>query len=279
MQLQPLYEYLSALCADVVDLQRRTVDELFNIYENTLRRLVDWYAPATTRPLQLVVISASGSTRTVGCRVSALVSWSDDIENRRPTLTVLHGFSRYKLCTQCTNRRNNCIGIRASPATPEIQEKPNHDFPNPRKMWRSVSSVLKRDKCTSVSRPSLTAEKLSLLFKQKIDAVRNTTANADPAVYPPSSIRPLTGFREYTSEEVRRVMLRSPPKTCMTDPLPTDVLLEMIDTVLPFITTMCNTSLREGILPASQKAAIITPILKKAGIDVDDMKSYRPISR
>jgi len=64
----------------------------------------------------------------------------------------------------------------------------------------------------------------------------------------------------------------------MMDPLPTDVLLEWIDIVLPYITTMCNASLREGILPASQKSAIITPVLKKAGLDVDDAKSYRPIS-
>ena len=48
--------------------------------------------------------------------------------------------------------------------------------------------------------------------------------------------------------------------------------------LLPFITIMCNASLREGFLPASQKAAIITPILKKVGLDVDDAKSYRPIS-
>ena len=149
---------------------------------------------------------------------------------------------------------------------------------NPRKMWRSVSSVLKRDKTTSAACPSLTAEKLSLFFKEKIDAVRAATAKADPPVYPSSSAKPLTEFKEYTTEKVRRVLLRSPPKTCMTDPLPTDVLLEMIDTVLPFITTMCNASLMEGILPASQKAAIITPILKKVGLDADDVKSYRPIS-
>jgi Reverse transcriptase (RNA-dependent DNA polymerase) len=48
--------------------------------------------------------------------------------------------------------------------------------------------------------------------------------------------------------------------------------------VLPYITTMCNASLREGILPASQKSSIITPILKKAGLDADDVKSYRLIS-
>ena len=79
-------------------------------------------------------------------------------------------------------------------------------------------------------------------------------------------------------EEVRRVLLRSPPKTSMMDPLPTDVLSESIDIVLPFITTMCNASLQEGFLPASQKAAITTPILKKAGLDADEAASYRPIS-
>ena len=42
--------------------------------------------------------------------------------------------------------------------------------------------------------------------------------------------------------------------------------------------TMCNASLREGLLPESQKAAVITPVLKKPGLDPDDCKNYRPIS-
>jgi len=41
---------------------------------------------------------------------------------------------------------------------------------------------------------------------------------------------------------------------------------------------MCNASMRDGNLPISQKAAITTPILKKRGLDVDDVKSYRPMS-
>jgi len=41
---------------------------------------------------------------------------------------------------------------------------------------------------------------------------------------------------------------------------------------------MCNASMRDGNLPISQKAAIIPPIVKKRGLDVDDVKSYRPIS-
>ena len=41
---------------------------------------------------------------------------------------------------------------------------------------------------------------------------------------------------------------------------------------------MCNVSLQQGLLPESQKAAVITPILKKHDLDPDDVRSYHPIS-
>ena len=148
---------------------------------------------------------------------------------------------------------------------------------NPRKMWRSVSAILKKDKDTSTV-TSLTADRLSLFFRDKIEAVRAATANADLPTFKSYVGNKFTEFREYSEEEVRRVLVRSPPKTCSSDPLPTDLLLELIDILLPFICAMCNTSLREGTLPVSQKAAIITPVLKKSNLDADDVKNYRPIS-
>jgi len=66
-------------------------------------------------------------------------------------------------------------------------------------------------------------------------------------------------------DDVRRVLLRSPPKTCVLDPLPTSILRDVVDTLLPFIWVICNNSLQEGCLPTSQKAVIITPVLKKPG--------------
>ena len=56
------------------------------------------------------------------------------------------------------------------------------------------------------------------------------------------------------------------------------MLREVVDTLLPFIWVMCNASLREGHLPESQKAAAITPVLKKTNADSDELKNYRPIS-
>jgi len=66
-------------------------------------------------------------------------------------------------------------------------------------------------------------------------------------------------------------------KTLVTPAL-VAMLKEQVDVLLPFVTAMVNASLREGRLPSSQKHAIVTPLLKKTGMDADELKNYRPVS-
>ena len=79
------------------------------------------------------------------------------------------------------------------------------------------------------------------------------TDKADSPTYSSYSGDEFSGFREYTMEGIRGVLIQSPAKTCSLDPIPTDVLLESIDILLPFICLMCHSSLSEGCLPGSQK--------------------------
>ena len=58
----------------------------------------------------------------------------------------------------------------------------------------------------------------------------------------------LSALNPITSMELRQVILKSAPKTCDLDPIPTFLLQEFVDTMLPFLTVLCNSSLREGIL-------------------------------
>ena len=62
------------------------------------------------------------------------------------------------------------------------------------------------------------------------------------------------------------------------DPVPTFLLREFIDELLPYLTLMVNASLVQGRMPASQKHAIVTPLLKKPGLDIADMNNFRPVS-
>jgi Reverse transcriptase (RNA-dependent DNA polymerase) len=86
------------------------------------------------------------------------------------------------------------------------------------------------------------------------------------------------GFSPCTEADVRRIVMRSPTKSCTLDPIPTFMLKESLDALLPFLTAMCNASLLEGNLPPSQKHAIVTPLLKKSSLDPAELKNYRPVS-
>ena len=69
-----------------------------------------------------------------------------------------------------------------------------------------------------------------------------------------------------------------PPKTCELDSMPTFLVQDYVDVLLPFLTMMCNCSIREAQLPSSQKRSILHPVLKREGLDQTDPGNYRPIA-
>src|SRR6218665_1946721 len=87
-----------------------------------------------------------------------------------------------------------------------------------------------------------------------------------------------TELAEVTELDLRRLIISSPSKSSELDPLPPFLIQELIDILLPFLTLLCNTCLREGVLPSSQKRSIITPIIKQPGLDPSAPFSYRPIA-
>jgi len=108
--------------------------------------------------------------------------------------------------------------------------------------------------------------------------VRNTTGGEDVSTEMPLATKFLDSFQSCTVGNVRSIIMNAQSKSCALDPLPTDVLKQFLPEVLPFVTDLCNASLQQGCLPLSQRHAIITPRLKKAGADQTDVRNYRPIS-
>jgi len=76
------------------------------------------------------------------------------------------------------------------------------------------------------------------------------------------------------------IIMTSPIKYCSLDAVPTFLVREYVDVdvLLPDVTSMVNASLTQGRLPLSQRHAIVTPPLKKAGLDSADMANFRPVS-
>ena len=97
-------------------------------------------------------------------------------------------------------------------------------------------------------------------------------------VHPPFDPPTLTVFTQVTQHKIGKIISKSPTKSCLLDLLPTFLIKECIDILLPSVAKLVNCSLREGLVPDGFKKAVITRLIKKASLPVDDLKNYRPVS-
>ena len=119
------------------------------------------------------------------------------------------------------------------------------------------------------------ADSFAAFFVRKVDDVRADTAAAPQPVVDNTACSLLTFFQPCTATEIRRIIMSLPVKSCCLDPMPSFLLREMVDVPTPFVTTLVNASLSQCWLPDSQKHAIVSPLLKKPGMD---MANFRPVS-
>ena len=75
-----------------------------------------------------------------------------------------------------------------------------------------------------------------------------------------------------------KLILKSASKSRNLDPIPTPLTKQYLDVLVPVITKIINTSLTTGIIPDCFKSAIVKPLLKMPGLDVNDLKNFRPVS-
>ena len=77
---------------------------------------------------------------------------------------------------------------------------------------------------------------------------------------------------------ILKLIKDAPNKHCALHPTPTWRVKSSAHLLAPFICLVVNISLSYCYLPASQKLAFVTPILKKRGLDKCDLKNHRPVS-
>ena len=88
----------------------------------------------------------------------------------------------------------------------------------------------------------------------------------------------LTEFAPATEEEVKKIIINTSNATCDSDPIPTFLAKQCLGLLLTPITNIVNASLKNVEFPNQFKSAIVIPSIKKASLDPDDLKNYRPIS-
>ena len=87
-----------------------------------------------------------------------------------------------------------------------------------------------------------------------------------------------SSFEKVSQLTVKKCILNSAPKSCEFDPIPSKLLIECLNSIIPSLTDIFNSSLASGIFTQCFKSALVTPILKKRCLDHNDLNNYRPVS-
>ena len=115
-------------------------------------------------------------------------------------------------------------------------------------------------------------------IRVSLDATENlcSTVNRHSS-YCSSSI---TAFRSVNMDSLRKLVLRAPTKSCLLDRVSANILKDCLDELLPLLPilpTTINLSLESGFFSDIWKVSLVTPLLKKQGLD-SVFKNFRPIS-
>ena len=101
-------------------------------------------------------------------------------------------------------------------------------------LWRSLSSLLGRKR-------DVASEDFASFFTRKIDTVR--AATPDKPIPPPTADPvhcSLSAFHRLSEADVCRLIMSSAIKSSTLDPVPTFLLREFVDVLLPNVTCMVN---------------------------------------
>ena len=77
---------------------------------------------------------------------------------------------------------------------------------------------------------------------------------------------------------MKECILNSAPKSWELAPIASKLLIECLDSILPSLTNLFDSSFASGIFPQCFKSDLVTPILKKRCIGHNDLNNYRPVS-
>ena len=123
------------------------------------------------------------------------------------------------------------------------------------------------------------ASRFNNYFVEKIENIRlklGSTYSANIVREPNNNLVKLDSFELVSVPYILKQVAGMKIKTSKSDPIPAFLLKTCVHLMVPAIVHLINMSLHMGSMDGL-KASIVTPILKKAGLDQDLLSNYRPV--
>ena len=84
-------------------------------------------------------------------------------------------------------------------------------------------------------------------------------------------------FQSLTCDVLASIIHKLNRTTCVLDTFPIKLLMSHLSSIINIILRIVNLYFSSGDFPASCKSAIISPLIKKTGLDSEILKNYRPV--
>jgi exonuclease III len=268
--------------SDLVIKPAATLEELTDQYNKALTDLANKHAPLKSKTVTLHPIAPWYTDK-----VRELKSTRRQCEKRwRDNKLTVHR-EAYKEARNAVNQEI------AKAKTGHYKLKVSSCGNDQKALFRVIDDILTtKDKRPLPQHTDVTEllDTFSTFFQQKISRIRENLdaecidqamATVLTSVLPIDDTTPaatFTTFEQVTIEDVAKLIMASPTKSCALDPIPTWLLKEFCDPLAPVISQIINLSLQTGYLPSSMKKALVTPLLKKLTLDKECLKNYRPVS-
>jgi hypothetical protein len=248
------------------------VNDLANQYYTVLQELLNTHAPKITkkmkvRPITPWYTSAIKSAKTA--RRKAERQW------RSSKLAIHLDIFR---AAQCKVTKL-CTVAKSSYMCEKIHESKG----NQKQLFKIANDLLYRKKARplpSHTDPEVLANDFADFFSNKISKIYESFLGTNGC---PHSTDELTSslfdtLHPTCESELRKLIMQSNTKSCALDPIPTSLLKQCLDCLLPVLVRLINLSFSTNAFPDALKLAIIHPLLKKSHLDPENKKHYRPVS-
>ena len=165
-----------------------------------------------------------------------------------------------------------------------FQSKITENASNQKELFKITNDLLhrkKESKLPTFKSAQELANRFADYFSNKIEKIiqsfdtSTTTQDSTCSNYTGTCFN---NFSPISEDQLKKIILGGNSKWCHLDPVPTEVLKQVIDCIIPTLTTIVNISLQTCTFPQHLKSATVVPLLKKSTLDAEEEKNYRPVS-
>ena len=112
-------------------------------------------------------------------------------------------------------------------------------------MFFIIKHPLRRGCLLVINPPPLLADRFVEFFSEKIEKIHSSfpISQKSPHIAPDSPPPVLSPFSIVTEDQVTKIIMKSPSKSCSLDPWPTFLVLDYQDIIITPITSISNASL------------------------------------